>query len=363
MSNMVNKTDILAVNPGSTTTKVGVFKCESGSEPVKVFEETITHSPDELLKYDTMPQQIPYRKEVILKVLEERGYDLNQLRAVVGRGGLLIGLKSGGYEATPEFCKAMLSPDNPQHASNLGASLAYDIAEPLGLKSYIYDSPMGCELSEVAKVSGFAELERYGAAHVLNARAQGMNYAKSIGKEYKDLNLIVAHMGGGITVSAHKDGKIIESASYDEGPMSPERTGGVPLILWTKMCYSGKYTEEEVLKIIAGKGGLYSYLGVTDGRVISQMIEAGNKEAALVFEAMAYQVAQSIAQTSVALRGKVDAIIMTGGLSHSKLLVDMIKEYAPHIGEYVLMPGEDELKALVSGAARILDGIEKENEF
>ena len=363
MNNMTAKTDILAVNPGSTTTKVGVFRCEKGCEPVKVFEETITHDPNELLKYDTMPQQIPYRKEVILEVLKNKGYDLNSLRAVVGRGGLLMGLKSGGYEATPQFCEAMLSPDNPQHASNLGASLAYDIAEPLGVKSFIYDSPMGCELLDVAKVSGFAELERYGAAHVLNARAQAINYAKSIGKEYKDMNLIVAHMGGGITVSAHKDGKIVESASYDEGPMSPERTGGIPLILWTKMCCSGKYTEEEALKIIAGKGGIYSYLGVTDGRIVEKMVNDGDEKAALVYEAMAYQVAQSIALTSVALKGKVDGIIMTGGLSHSKMLVEMIKDYAPHIGEYIMMPGEDELKALVSGAARILDGEEEVNEF
>ena len=186
-----------------------------------------------------------------------------------------------------------------------------------------------------------------------------MNYAESIGKKYEELNLIVCHMGGGISASAHKEGKIIDGVSYDDGPMSPERTGGIPLLLWTKLCFSGKYTEEEIEKLICGKGGLYSYLGVTDCREVEKMIEEGNKKAATVYEAMAYQVAKGIAQTSVALKGKVDAVILTGGAAHSKKLTEMIQDYAGHIGKFVIMPGEDELLALAKGAERILEGKEE----
>ena len=350
----MKKTDILVINPGSTTTKIGVFR-----NLELLFEETITHDPDKHLGYGSIGAQLPYRAQLLREFLEERNYDLGLLKAAVGRGGMVIGLKGGGYKVNPALCEAMKSPDNPQHASSLGALLAYDISEQLGIPSFIYDSTMGCELTEVAKISGLAELERYGCYHVLNSRAQAMNYAESIGKKYEELNLIVCHMGGRISASAHKEGKIIDGVSYDDGPMSPERTGGIPLLLWTKLCFSGKYTEEEIEKLICGKGGLYSYLGVTDCREVEKMIEEGNKKAATVYEAMAYQVAKGIAQTSVALKGKVDAVILTGGAAHSKKLTEMIQDYAGHIGKFVIMPGEDELLALAKGAERILEGKEE----
>ena len=350
----MKKTDVLVINPGSTTTKIGVFR-----NLELLFEETITHDPDKLLAYGSIGAQLPYRAQLLREFLEARNYDLGLLKAVVGRGGMVIGLKGGGYKVNSALCEAMKSPDNPQHASSLGALLAYDIAEQLNIPSFIYDSTMGCELSEIAKISGLAELERYGCYHVLNSRAQAMNYAESIGKKYEELNLIVCHMGGGISASAHKEGKIIDGVSYDDGPMSPERTGGIPLLLWTKLCFSGKYTEEEIEKLICGKGGLYSYLGVTDCREVEKMIEKGNKKAATVYEAMAYQVAKGIAQTSVALKGKVDAVILTGGAAHSKKLTEMIQDYAGHIGKFVIMPGEDELLALAKGAERILEGKEE----
>ena len=347
------KTDILVINPGSTTTKIGLFR-----NLELIFEETLTHDPDKLLAYGTIGAQLPYRAEVIRKILDEKNYDTALLKAVVGRGGMVIGLSGGGYLVNPALCEAMQSPENPQHASSLGALLAYDIAGALGIPSFIYDSTMGCELSEVAKVSGLSGIERYGCYHVLNARAQAMNYAARIGKSYKELNLLVCHMGGGISVTVHKNGQIIDGASYDDGPMSPERTGGIALLLWTKLCYSGKYTKEEADKLICGKGGLYSYLGVTDCREVEKLIANGDKKAALVYEAMAYQVAKSIAEMSVALKGEVDGIILTGGAAHSKMLTDMVRDYAGHIGEFILMPGEDELGALAKGAERILSGEE-----
>ena len=350
--------DILTINPGSTTTKIAVFQ-----DMVPLFTETITHDADELKKMKGIFGQLHFRESLIKQVVAKNNYDIKRLDAVVARGGMIIGLHGGGYKVTLALCKAMKDPKNPPHASSMGAQLAYDIADPLGIPSFIYDSTMGCELSDVAKVSGLAEIERYGCCHVLNARAQAMNYAATVGTDYKDLRLIVCHMGGGITVSAHEGGKIIDVSSYDDGPMSPERTGGIPLILWTKLCFSGKYTEEEVEKLIAGRGGLVSYLGTTDCREVEAMIEAGDQKAKTVYEAMAYQVAKAIAQMSVALKGKVDAIILTGGAAHSKKLPSMIKDYAGHIGTFVLMPGEDELEALAAGAARIMRGEEEGREY
>ena len=350
--------DILTINPGSTTTKIAVFQ-----DMVPLFTETITHDADELKKMKGIFGQLHFRESLIKQVVAKNNYDIKNLNAVVARGGMIIGLHGGGYKVTPALCKAMKDPENPPHASSMGAQLAYDIANPLGIPSFIYDSTMGCELNEVAKVSGLAEIERYGCCHVLNARAQAMNYAATVGKDYKDLRLLVCHMGGGITVSAHENAKIIDVSSYDDGPMSPERTGGIPLILWTKLCFSGKYTEEEVEKLIAGRGGLVSYLGTTDCREVEAMIEAGNERAATVYEAMAYQVAKSIAQMSVALKGKVDAVILTGGAAHSKKLPSMIKDYAGHIAPFVLMPGEDELEALAGGATRIMQGLEEGREY
>ncbi len=351
---MKKTTDILAINPGSTTTKIALF-----SDMTPVFTETITHDPDKLKEMKGIFGQLHFRESCIREVLKRNDYDVKKLSAVVARGGMIIGLHGGGYKVTPSLCKAMKNPENPPHASSTGAQLAYDIADPLGIPAYIYDSTMGCELSDVAKISGLAQIERYGCCHVLNSRAQAMNYAESIGKKYKELKLIVCHMGGGITASAHLKGEIVDDSSYDEGPMSPERTGGIPLILWTKLCFSGKYTEEEVEKLISGQGGLMSYLGTTDCREVEKMIEEGNEKAKVVYEAMAYQVAKSIAQMSVALKGDVDAIILTGGAAHSKKLTKMIKSYAGHLGEFVIMAGEDELEALAAGADRIMKGKEE----
>ena len=351
---MTENFDILAINPGSTTTKIAVFH-----NMEELFSETITHDPKELKEMGGIFGQMPFRENLIRVVLSQRNYDVKNLSAVVGRGGMIVGLHGGGYKVTPKLCEAMRDPKNPPHASSMGAELAYKIAEPLKIPSFIYDSTMGCELSNVAKISGLDGLERYGCCHVLNSRAQAINYAKSIDRKYKDLNLIVAHMGGGITVSAHQNGSVIDDCSYDDGPMSPERTGGIPLVLWTKLCFSGKYTEAEAEKLISGQGGMMSYLGVTDCREVESMIEKGDKKAALVYEAMAYQIAKCIAEMSVALKGMVDAVILTGGAAHSKLLADMIKEYAGHIGSFVVMPGEDELGALAAGAMRILKGEEE----
>jgi len=359
----MKKTDILAVNPGSTSTKVGVFRSQADGSPAQLFVETINHNPNHLLEFENLEAQLPYRKEVILSILSDNDYNMDQLMAVVGRGGQIYGLKSGGYKVTQAFAHDMMSEHNVQHASNLGAPLAMELADPLGIPSFIYDSTRGCELSDVAKISGFDGLVRFGNAHVLNSRAQCIEYAAAQGREYKDMQIIVCHMGGGITVTAHQGGRIIDDSSYDEGPMSPERTGGIQLTTWTQLCCSGRYTEEELQKIICGKGGLFSYLGVTDCRQVEKMIEEGDQRAAVVYEAMAYQVAKSIAAMTVPLKGKVDAIILTGGAAHSKKLTAMIQDYAGHLGDFVIMAGEKELEALAAGAYRIVTGAEEVNEY
>ncbi|MBQ4650410.1 MAG: butyrate kinase [Firmicutes bacterium] len=352
------KTDILVINPGSTSTKLGVYR-----NMELLFETTIRHDPDKLLSFGPIPQQKDYRIQFIQEMLQENNYDLGQLKAVVARGGNISGLHSGGYLVNEDFCIGVSDPEIPQHACNLGAPIAYSIAQPLGIPAYIYDSPIGTDLTDVAKVSGFAGIERVGLYHVLNSRAQAINYAEQQGREYKDLSVIVCHLGGGITVTVHKDGKIIDGVSYDDGPMAPERTGGIPLLFWNKLCLSGKYTLEELEKLVCGKGGLYSYLGTTDCRAVEQMIADGNEEARLLYEAMAYQVAKGIATASVALKGKMDTIIITGGIAHSKMLTGMIMDYAAHIGPFTLMPGEDELFALASGANRILEGKEEASVY
>ena len=351
-------TDILVINPGSTSSKIAVYR--DGKE---FFVESLSHDPEKLLSYGGIAGQMDYRKDVIKKVLEKKNYDIKQLKAVVGRGGMVIGLKGGGYKVTPKLCEKMASDDIPQHASSLGALIAYSIAEPLGIPAYIYDSTMGCELIDVAKITGIKGLEKYGCCHVLNSRAQAMKYAESIGKPYKDLNLIVCHMGGGVTANAQQNGKIIDTAAYDDGPMAPERSGGIPLILFKQLCFDGKHTEKDIDNLISGKGGLYSYLGTTNCIEIEKRIEVGDEEAKLVYEAMAYQISKSIAAMSVALKGKVDAVILTGGVAHSKTLTDLIEEYAGHIGKIVVMAGENELEALANGALRMLKGEEEAQEY
>ena len=350
----MEKTDILAINPGSTSTKLGIYR------NMELFlETTIRHNPEELLAFGPIAMQRDYRTKYVQEFLKENNYDTARLKAVVGRGATIRGLSSGGYLADEDFCKATEDPTISQHACNLGAPIARSIAEPLGIPAYIYDAPIGTDLTEVAKVTGVAGIEREGKYHVLNSRAQAINYGEKIGKEYKDLSLIVCHLGGGITVTAHQGGKIVDGLSYDDGPMAPERTGGIPLLNWNTLCYSGKYTAEEIEKLVCGKGGLYSHLGTTDCREVVKRIEAGDEKAKLVFEAMGYQVAKSIANVSVALKGKMDTIIITGGIAHSKYLTDIIMDYAAHIGPFTLMPGEDELFALANGANRLVEGKEE----
>lgn len=348
--------DILVINPGSTSTKIAIFS-EDNKEII--FEENIVHDDTKINEFPNIASQRTYRKETVLGVLRKNLYDLNNLSAVVARGGMVYELEGGGYKVNQKLCNRMTSPDIPQHASSLGALIAYGIAEQLKIPSYIYDSTMGCDLIDIAKITGIAEIEKYGATHLLNSRAQAIRLTSSMGKDYQDMQFIVCHMGGGITANAWKDGRVIDVAGYDDGAMAPERSGGVPLLLFKKLCFDGKHTEKEMEDLISGKGGLYSYLGTKDCREVEKMIAEGDEYAKLVYEAMALQVGKAIAGLSCTLMGKVDFIILTGGIAHSSMLTDMIKDFCGHIAHIYVMAGESEMQALADGAMRMLKGEEE----
>lgn len=352
--------DILVINPGSTSTKIAVFTNQNQNV---LFEENIVHDEEIILSFPNVASQREYRKEMIMSMLETEGYDLANLSAVVGRGGMVYELAGGGYRINEKLCDKLASPQIPQHASSLGGLLANMIAKPLSLPAYIYDSTMGCDLLDIVKLTGIAGIEKYGATHLLNSRAQAIKYASSVGRDYRNMKLIVCHMGGGITANAWKDGKVIDTAAYDDGPMAPERSGGVPLLLFKKLCFDGRHTEKDMEDLISGKGGLYSYLGTKDCREVERRIESGDTYAGLVYEAMALQVAKSVAGLSCVLKGKVDVIILTGGIARSTMLTDMIADYCGHIAKIEVMAGESEMEALADGALRMLKGEEAAKEY
>lgn len=351
---------LLIINPGSTSTKIGVYEDEN---PILI--ETLRHSSDEIGKYATIYDQFKFREEVILSVLKEKGFDIKTLDAVVGRGGMLKPIESGTYAVNEAMLQDLKIGVQGQHASSLGGILANEIAKPLGIPAFIVDPTVVDELDEVARISGMPELSRISIFHALNQKAVGRRYAKENGTKYEELNLVIAHMGGGISVGAHKHGRVVDvnNALHGDGPFSPERTGGLPVGDLIKLCYSGKYTLEEMLKKINGKGGYVAYLNTNDARKVEEAANAGDKKAQLVEDAMAYQVAKEIGQCAVVLSGKVDAIIITGGIAYGKAVVNYIKEKVQFIAPVVIYPGEDELLALAQGGLRVLKGEEKEKEY
>lgn len=349
---------ILAINPGSTSTKIAVYDEES-----LMFSETINHSADELSKFSNIVSQFGMRKEAIVKLLEKNNFDIKNLSAVVGRGGLLPPVKSGAYLVNDIMIDRLENRPVLEHASNLGALISYEIAKSLDINAYIYDSVAVDELSDVARVLGFEEIERTCLSHALNSRAMAIKFAKENNKNYSDMNLIVAHLGGGITIAAHEKGKMVDVVSDDEGPFSPERSGRIPVKKVVDMCFSGKYTQKEMLKKIRGKGGIVAHLGTVDVREVEAMIDSNNEKAKLIHEAMAYQVAKGIGEMATVLEGNVDAVILTGGIAHSKKLTDSIKNKVKFIAQVEVLAGENELESLAYGALRILKNEELAREY
>jgi butyrate kinase len=351
---------VLAINPGSTSTKIAVYDNDQ-----EVFETTLRHSTEEINQYETIFDQYDFRKDVILTALDENNINLSKLSGVIGRGGLVKPIDGGTYLVDENLLADLKKGVLGEHASNLGGVLAYEIASNLNIPSYIVDPVVVDELEDVARVSGMPAIERKSIFHALNQKAVARRLADDLDKEYSDLNLIVAHLGGGISVGAHKKGRVVEvnNALDGDGPFSPERSGGVPIGDLAKLCFSGEYTHAEIKKMIKGNGGLNAYLGTNDGRDVIKMINEGNKEAELVFKAMAYQVAKYIGSCAAVLHGKVDGIILTGGLAYGKELVSWITESVEFIGKVYVYPGEDEMKALAEGGLRVLEGKEEAKRY
>mgnify|MGYP000096964483 CR=1 FL=1 len=350
---------ILVINPGSTSTKVALYK---GKE--KVFNEKIDHPSDELSKYEHIIDQYDYRLNLIVEWLNKIGVSTDSLRAAVGRGGMLRPIPAGTYLVTDVMVKDLKDCVGGEHASNLGGMLAKGIADSQGIKSFIVDPVAVDEMNDIARISGMPEIKRKSQLHALNIKAVSHRYAHENNKNLQDINLIVAHLGGGISVAPIEKGRIVDVNNANEmGPFSPERTGGLPVGDLVKMCYSGKYTYNEIKAKIKGKGGLVAYLGTNDAREVQERINNGDERAKLIFMAMAYQIAKEIGAMATVLRGTVDAIILTGGLAYSEMLVDKIRSMTNFIAPIVIYPGEDELDALNEGVLRVLEGEEKEKIY
>ena len=350
----------LIINPGSTSTKIGVFEDET-----LLFEETLRHSTEEITSYATIFDQKDFRKKIITDLLEEKNFDINSLNVVVGRGGMLKPIPGGTYPVTDDLLEDLKIGKQGQHASNLGGILAREIGDSIGVPSYIVDPVVVDELAPVARYSGVKELPRTSVFHALNQKAVAKRYSKEAGKAYDSMNLIVVHMGGGVSVGAHEKGKVIDvfNALDGDGAFSPERAGAVPSGALIKMCFSGEYTEKEVYSKIVGKGGFNSYLGTNDMRNVIKMIEEGNEEAKAMFDAFIFQVTKDIGSMACVLNGKVDQIIVTGGIAYNAKVIEALKEKAGWIAPFTVYPGEDELLALVQGGLRVLNGEEKAMEY
>ncbi len=343
---------LLVLNPGSTSTKVAYFENDRC-----ISSKSLTHKTEELEKYNNITDQYELRRKAVTEYMMEQNIVSSQLDAVVGRGGLMKPLKGGAYAVNNTMLEDLKSCRYGKHASNLGALIASEIAAPLGIPSFIVNPVVVDEFEPLARYSGLPEIKRKSAFHALNQKAVAARLATEAGTAYQDMNLIIAHLGGGISVAAHKKGAVIDvNNALEEGPFSPERSGSLPLQQLVEMCFSGEYTREEIEKKLVGKGGLAAYLGTADCRDIEERIRKGDSDAERVYEAMAYQVAKEIGACSAVLRGKVDYIVITGGLARSGMLVDWIRERVEFIAPVRVYPGEDELLALAEGTLSVLRG-------
>ena len=351
---------ILVINPGSTSTKIGVF-----DDDVVLFIEKINHSNQKIAKYNKVTDQYEFRLKNILDILKEKRFDLSSLNAVVARGGLLKPLESGTYTINDLMIEHLKEAKYGEHASNLAALIAKEISSLYDIPAFIADPVVVDELQDSARFSGIPEIERKSIFHALNHKAVAKRYAKENDTSYEELNLIVAHLGGGISVASHKKGRVIEvnNCLNGDGPFSPERSGGLPVGDLVKLCFSGKFTEDEILGKIAGKGGMVAYLNTNNLELVMERVKSGDNEYIGVYEAFILQIGKEIGKCAAVLKGKVDCIIITGGIAYSNRVVEDIKEMVEFISPVVVYPGEDELSALCQGALRVLNREEKAKNY
>jgi butyrate kinase len=350
---------ILVINPGSTSTKVAVYEGET-----PIFTQTLRHSTEEISRYARVFDQYSFRRDAVLSCLEECGIAASTLSAVVGRGGVLRPLASGTYGINQRMLDELRGPDILEHASNLGAPIAQEIATPLGIPAFTVDPVAVDEFEDVARVTGLPDIERRSLSHALNLKATARRAAKELGRAYDEINLIVCHLGGGISIAAHRRGRQIDvNNAADAGPFAPERAGTLPLTPFVDLCFSGRYDARELKRLIIGGSGLVAHFGTNSTLEVEKMIAEGNERAQLVYESMAYNIAKEIGAMATVLKGRVDAIVLTGGVANSELLVGWIKERVGFIAPVLVYPGEDEMLALAQGALRVLGGEEEAREY
>jgi butyrate kinase len=351
---------ILIINPSLSSTKIGVFENE-----IAIFEKNITHNIEGHISYTKIADQFKDRKRDILETLHNEGMNLSKMDAVCARGGLLQPIEGGTYEVNEKMISDLHSGHFGEHASNLGGIIAHEIASGLNIPAYIVDPVVVDELEDIARVSGVPLIQRKSIFHALNHKAAARRVAKELGKPYAELNLIVAHLGRGITVGVHKYGRVIDvnNGLHGEGPFSPERSGTVPAGDLVELCFSGKYSREEIITMLVEKSGFMGYLGTMDVSEIEKMMINGNKDAKFIYDALAYQVAKEIGSGSTVLSGKVDGIILTGDLTYGNTLVTKISERVNWIADVYVQRGEDHLLSLAEGALRTLRGEETAKKY
>lgn len=348
---------ILAINPGSTSTKIALY-----NEKEQVFVKTLRHSSEEIAKYPTIIDQYEFRKAAIMDALKENNVELSSISAIVGRGGLLKPIEAGVYEVNDEMIKDLREARSGEHASNLGGILAANLAKEVkGCRAFIADPVVVDELQDVARISGHPLFPKASIFHALNQRAIAKTYAESLGKEYKDLNLVVVHLGGGVSVGAHCHGRVIDvnNALNGEGPFSPERSGTMPALQLVDACFSGKYSYNDIKSMIVGKGGIVAHLGTNSMMEVEQKVEAGDPKFKLISDAFAYNVVKWIGSMAAVLSGKVDAILLTGGIAYNKPMMKQIEDMVKFIAPVKVYPGEDEMGALAMNGLAVLDGKEE----
>ncbi|HKK40971.1 MAG TPA: butyrate kinase [Bacteroidales bacterium] len=350
----MDKRLVLTINPGSTSTKFAVFE-----EGALMFEKNLAHSTEDLKPFKKIVDQFQFRKDLIMNELKSNKTDFSRIKAVVGRGGLIKPIESGIYRVNTKMKEDLRAGLLGQHASNLGGLIADEISSLIpGSEAFIVDPVVVDELQDVARLSGHPAIDRISIFHALNQKAVARLFASFAGKNYEDLNLIIAHLGGGVSVGAHEKGRVVDvnNALNGDGPFSPERSGSLPAGQLADLCFSGKYSHAEVKSMLTGKGGMVAYLGTNNYMEVCSRASEGDKKAVLVRNAFIYQVGKAIGAMASTLRGKVDAVILTGGIAFQEETVDMLRPMISYITEVVVYPGEDEMKALAFNGLLALDG-------
>jgi butyrate kinase len=347
---------VFTINPGSTSTKIALFEGDSN-----IFSANVSHDAARLKEFRDISDQLPYRRETILSELAKNKIILKGIDAFAGRGGGLVGVEGGTYAVNDAMLSHARMGFTVKHPANLGSQLAYDFAMTYGGKAFVVNPPDVDEFQPLARITGFADIYRESRGHPLNQKETGIRYAAEIGRRYEDLNLVISHIGGGVTVTAHEKGRMVDSNDVinGDGPMAPTRAGALPAVTLIKLCFSGKYTEKELYDRVTKNGGLVDHLGISDVREVIKRIENGDAYAKLVYDAMIYQIGKNIGAYAAVLKGKVDAILISGGLANDPCLIEKIKDMVAYIAPVRVYAGEFEMEALASGAIRVLNGSEQ----